>query len=164
LVDDAPKGAHALESRRIFVGRQARVDMNVVDVRRHELRATLRGAAVHEHDVDRDPVKPRRELRLATKIFQAAMNLEEDLLDDVLELGTRADHSKDEARNFGAMSKEELSESLAIPTLAARDHFIWFEHSIEANPRSGCMPEQNTRDRDVHLSFWCGAAHLHSKP
>jgi hypothetical protein len=86
-------------------------------------------------------MKPRRELRLATEIFQAAMNLEEDFLDDVLGLGARADHSKDEARNFGAMSKEELSESLAIPSLAARDHFVWFEHSIEANPRARGMPE-----------------------
>jgi hypothetical protein len=118
---------------------------------------------MHEHDVDGDPMKPRRELRLTTEIFQAAMNLEEDFLDDVLELGARADHSKDEARNFGAMSKEELSESLAIPSLAARDHFVWFEHSIEANPRPRGMPEQNTRDRDVHLSFWCDAMHRHSK-
>ena len=63
------------------------------------------------------------------------MNLEEDFLDDVLELGARADHSKHETRYLGAVSKEELSKSLAIPSLAARDHFVWFEHSIEANPR-----------------------------
>ena len=137
--------------------------MNVVDVRPHELRATLRSATVHEHDVDGDPMKPSRELRLTTEVFQAAMNLEEDFLDDVLELGARADHSKDEARHLRAVSKEELSESLAIPPLAARDHFVWFEHSIEANSRSGRMPEQNTRDRDVHLSFWCDARRRHSK-
>src|SRR5262245_26846499 len=108
-------------------------------------------------------MEPSRELRLATEVFQAAMNLEKDLLDDVLELGARADHAEDEPRNFGAVSKEELSESLAIPSLAARDHFIWFEHSIEANSRVRRMPEQNTRDRNVHLSFWCHAALWHSK-
>jgi hypothetical protein len=127
--------------------------MNVFDVRRDELRATLGGAPVHEHDVDGDAMKPCGELRLAAEIFEAAMDLEEDLLDDVFELGARADHSKHESRNFGAVSKEELSESLAIPSLAARDHFVWFEHSIEANSGLRRMPEQNTRDRYVHLWF-----------
>jgi hypothetical protein len=113
---------------------------------------------VHEHDVDGDAMKPGRELRLATEIFQAAMNLKEDLLNDVFELGARANHSKDESRNFGAVSKEELPKGLAVPTLAARDHFIWFEHSIEANPTPRRVPEQNTRDSDVHFLFWCDAA------
>jgi hypothetical protein len=98
-------------------------------------------------------MKPRRELRLAAEIFQAAMDLKEDLLDDVFELGARTDHPKHEARNFGAVSKEELSESFAIPSLAARDHFVWFEHSIEANPTPWFMPEQNAGDRNVHLSL-----------
>jgi len=98
-------------------------------------------------------MKPRRELRLSAKIFQTPMNLEEDFLDDVFELGARADHAKHEARNLGAVSKEELSKSLAIPPLAARDHFIWFEHSIEANSSAGAMPEQKAGDRCVHLWF-----------
>jgi hypothetical protein len=62
------------------------------------------------------------------------------------------------------MTKEELSESLAIPSLAARDHFVWFEHSIEANPGPRFMPEQNAGDSNVHLSLWCEPVHRHSKP
>jgi len=109
-------------------------------------------------------MKPGRELRLATEIFQAAMNLEENFLDDVFELGARADHPKHQARNLGAVSKEELSESLAIPSLAARDHFVWFEHSIEANSRPRFMPDQNTGDRNVHPWLWCKPVYRHSKP
>jgi hypothetical protein len=79
------------------------------------------------------------------------MNLKEDLLNDVFQLGARANHAKHEACNLGAVSKEELSKSLAVPPLAARDHFIWFEHSIEANPSARPMPEQIAGDRCVHL-------------
>ena len=92
------------------------------------------------------------------------MNLKEDLLDDVFELGARADHSKDETRDFGAVTKEELSKSLAIPPLAARDHFVWFEHSIEANSTARLMPDQNAGDRNVHLSLRCALVGGHSKP
>jgi hypothetical protein len=122
-------------------------------MRRNELGAALSGAPVHEDDIDGHAMEPSRELRLTAEIFQAAMNLEEDFLDDVFELGARTDHAKHEACDFGPVSKEELSESLAIPTLAARDHFIWFEHSIEANPSGRSVPEQNAGDRCIHLSF-----------
>jgi hypothetical protein len=105
---------------------------------------------VHQNDIDGHAVEPGRELRLTAEIFEAPMNLEEDFLDDVFELGARAHHPKHQAAYLGAVSKEELSESLAIPTLAARDHFVWFEHSIEANPRPRPMPEQNARDRSIH--------------
>jgi len=108
---------------------------------------------MHEHDVDRHTMKPSRELRLAAEIFQAAMDLEEDFLNDVFELGSRADHPEHEARHLGSVSKEELSKSLAIPTLAARDHFIWFEHSIEANSSARAVPEQNAGDCCVHFTF-----------
>jgi hypothetical protein len=108
---------------------------------------------MHEDDVDGDAVKPRREFRLPSEIFQAPMDLQEDFLNDVFELGARTHHPKYEARHLGAMSKEELSESLAIPLLAARDHFIWFEHSIEANSSPRGLPEQNAGDRYVHRSF-----------
>jgi hypothetical protein len=138
--------------------------VHFIGVRRDELRAALGGAPVHEHDVDRDAMKPRRELRLTAEVFQAAMNLQKNFLDDVFELGARADHSKHQARYFGAVTKEELSKSFAIPPLAARDHFIWFEHSIEANPGARFMPEQNAGDRNVHLSLWCEPAYGHSKP
>jgi hypothetical protein len=134
FVDDAAERTHALEARNVFIGRKARIDVRFVDLRCHELRATLRRAPVHEHDIDRHAVQPRRELGLSAEVFQAAMNLEEDLLNDVFEIGARSDHAKHESRDFGTMSKEELSKSLAIPSLAARDHFIWFEHSVEANP------------------------------
>ena len=92
------------------------------------------------------------------------MDLQEDFLNDVFELGSRADHSEHEARHLGAVSKEELSESLAIPPLAARDHFIWFEHSIEANSSERPMPEQNAGDRCVHLPLRCRRVAPHSKP
>jgi len=83
------------------------------------------------------------------------MNLKEDFLDDVFELGARTDHPIHQTRNFGAVAMEELPKSLAIPPLAARDHIVWFEHSIEANPRPWFMPEQNAGDCNVHRSLWC---------
>jgi hypothetical protein len=98
-------------------------------------------------------MEPGRELRLAAEIFQAPMNLQEDLLDDVFELGARADHSKHQAPDLGAVTKKELSESLAIPSLAARDHFVWIEHSTQANSRSLRVPDQNVGEGNVHLSF-----------
>jgi hypothetical protein len=98
-------------------------------------------------------MEPRREFGLPTEIFEASMNLKEDFLDDVFKLGARTDHPKHEPRHLGAVSKEELSESLALPPLAARDHFVWFEHSIEANSTTRPMPEQNAGDRCVHAAF-----------
>jgi hypothetical protein len=62
------------------------------------------------------------------------------------------------------MTKEQLSESLAIPSLAARDHFIRIEHSLQANSRSPRVPNQNVGDGNVHLSFWCRKVTPHSKP
>ena len=90
--------------------------------------------------IDSDAVKPCAQGGAASEILQAAMNLEKDFLDDVFQLGARTDHAKHEARHFGAMAKEELPKSIAVPPLAARDHFVWFEHSIEANASAGPVP------------------------
>jgi hypothetical protein len=119
---------------------------------------------MHEDDVDRHAMEPGRELRLPAKIPQAPVNLEENFLDDVFELGARPDHAENEARHLGTVSKEELSESLAIPPLAARDHFVWFEHSVEANASARPMLEQKAGDCRVHSCFGCGHGGLHSKP
>ena len=91
--------------------------------------AAARRAAVHEHDVDRDPVQPRAELRLAPEVLQALVDLDEDFLDDVLQVAPAAQHAVDEPRDVGPVPVVELAEGGGVVCGGPRD---------EACPRPTC--------------------------
>ena len=155
-IEQATKGAHPLETRDVLVRRETRVGLRLVALGVDELRAAARGALVHEHDVDRDAVQPRRELGLASEVLEAAMNLEKNLLEDVLEIGARANHAEHEARDLGAVAHEELTERRAVPLLAARDHFFRVEHGIKASPpATGCPAKSRLTAAASTVSFRC---------
>ena len=110
-VEHPAEGAHPLATGEVLVGQDGLgVDLAVLDRLVGEDGAALGRAPVHEDDVHGHPVEPRRELRLPAEVLQAPKDLEEDLLDHVLGIGTLAEHSKDEARDVGAMTHVDVAK------------------------------------------------------
>ena len=58
---------------------------------------------MHERDVDGDPVDPGRESSLCAEVLDAAMDLDEHLLQEVFEIRAPADHALQKARHVGAI-------------------------------------------------------------
>jgi hypothetical protein len=161
---DAPlEGPQPFAPADVFVGQHA------VDLRRLVVEgpvgrgATLRGAARHEHDVDRHPVQPGRELGIAAKVAQRSVNLQKHLLHHVFDVGPRPEHAVHEANDVGAVAQEQLAKRLAIAGAAARQQIVALGRAHAATPpppgdpaRAGERPQQDqrARRRQMHDSGW----------
>jgi purine-nucleoside phosphorylase len=152
LVEKPLKGDNSLLARQIFVGRQAWIGLRVLELRVHELRTAARRPAVHEHHVDCYAMQPGRELGLSAEVFEATVDLEKDLLDQILEVDAWAGHAKDEPRHFRSVKKKELTKCGRIPPLAARDDFVDVGHSTKASPNDEPVLGQKGQDYGLHFS------------
>jgi hypothetical protein len=75
---------------------------------------------VHEHDVHREPVEPRRETSIAAKVPDALVHLQEDLLNEIFEVVRSTGHPVHEARDVVAVPLEQLPERVGVAALAPR--------------------------------------------
>jgi len=79
-------------------------------------------AQVVERRVDRNPMKKGREPRVAAIGGEGAVEGDEDLLDQIVALGDRADQARD-ARAYGIrVPAEEVREGGAVTLAGRRDH------------------------------------------
>ena len=138
---------HSRAPRGVFVGEHAAVGLDVVAHLAREHGAAPRGASHHQHDVHADAVEPRRELRLAAKLDEAPVHLEEDLLHDVFGVGRRAEHAVDEARHVALVPAEQLRERRAIPAFgAALDDLFDLERPRSSATLSGRLLRRARRN------------------
>ncbi len=78
-----------------------------------------RCAAVHQHHVYGQPIEPSRKPRLASEIFDAAVDLQEYVLHQVFEFALSTRHAQHEACDIGAMIPKHLAERQAVTGFAA---------------------------------------------
>ena len=105
-----------------------------------EHRAAARRAPVHQHDVDRHTMKPRRELRLPAEVLQASEHLDEDLLDDVLEVGGRIQHAVDEASDVALVAGEQRAKRRGIAGRSQANERIGVVVHVRAYRTQSCSP------------------------
>lgn len=97
-------------------------DRNLVSVGKH--RSCPGASAMHQNDVDGNSIDPRAESRLSTKRLEAAIDLNEDVLDEVLEFRTgrkapRAspEHASDQTSHRRLMAPEDFRERTRVSLL-----------------------------------------------
>ena len=61
---------------------------------------------------------------MSAEVRQAPVHLEEHLLDDVLEVGTRSEHAVRDGRDHGAVLAEQLAESGCVTTLGTLHQLV----------------------------------------
>jgi hypothetical protein len=83
---------------------------------------------MHQHHVHRDTMEPRRELRLASEVLQASIDLDEDLLDDVVEIGGRTEHAPNETRNVALVAVEQRSKRRGLTGCGAAHEAVFVGH------------------------------------
>jgi hypothetical protein len=91
-----------------------------------------RGSAVHQHHVHGHAIEPGREASAVAKIPDAAVHLQEDLLDDVFEISLATQHTLREASDVLAVVPKKLPKRLGIALLAALDEARWI-HGLDFN-------------------------------
>jgi hypothetical protein len=121
----------------LLVGLRARVRGRDVLGRFREHRPTLGRAAMHQHDVHGHAIQPSREARAVTKVTDAAMHLQEDLLHDVFEIRAPTEHALRESQHVFAVLAKQLAECLDVASLAALDEAQGF-HTLDFNSARRC--------------------------
>ena len=76
---------------------------------------------MHQHDIDGHSVDRRRKSRLSAKLGQAPKNLKEDLLQNILGIVRRTEHSHDETGDIPLMTPEQFRECSSITAVEAID-------------------------------------------
>ncbi len=128
-IQQSPKSTHALTPLDVFVWGD--IQASGRRVRRRflgEYGAAPSRTSMHEDDVDRDAVQPRAEFRLSPEILQAAVDLNEHLLNDILEIAPLTDHAIHETRDVTAVTLVYLPERDGVAAGRARDEPLFVGH------------------------------------
>src|SRR5215472_125877 len=94
-------------------------------------------AQLHEHDVNREPVQPRRESGFASKSSNLPEKLEEGLLREVLRLRNIADHAQTQRIHAAAVQTIQPLEGCSITLLRQPDGFRFRHLTGFGSSRSG---------------------------
>jgi hypothetical protein len=104
---------------------------------------------MHQDYVDGHPVQPRPKLRLTSKIAQASMDLDEHLLDDVVQVRTRAEHPIDETSDILSVPLIEGTKRGRVAGCGTPNERVLIGHGRHYSAELPLAPGNDRDRRDV---------------